>query len=216
MPLVVSRKIVEFFSGYPVKQFEKGQLLILADEDPKYIFHLIKGQVREYDISHKGDEIVVNVFKPPAFFPMSWAINKTLNQYFFEAATGVTVNQTPPSDVVEFLKANPDVMFDLLRRLYIGTDGLLRRMAHLMGGSARSRLLFELITECRRFGKIRRDGSYLISMNETEIGSRAGLSRETVSRETNELKKLGLIDVERQGIIVKKIKSLEKELGSGL
>jgi len=142
MPSQVANKIERFFSNYPLKHYRKGELLILADEDPKHIFHLTTGQVREYDISEKGDEIVVNVFKPPAFFPMSWAINKTPNRYFFEAAADVTARLAPPDEALAFLKTNPDVMFDLLSRLYIGSNGLLRRMAHLMGGSARSRLIF--------------------------------------------------------------------------
>lgn len=216
MPPRIARKVERFFNAYPLKSYDKGQFLVLADEDPKHIFYLLKGQVREYDISHRGDEVVVNVFKPPAFFPMSWAINKTPNRYFFEAATSVTVRLADPDQAVEFLKANPDVMFDLLSRLCIGTDGLLRRTAHLMGGSAKSRLLFELITECRRFGERRSDGSYLITMNESEIGARAGLSRETVSREIRELKKLNLIAVSRRGILLTDINALEKKLGHDL
>jgi CRP-like cAMP-binding protein len=83
MTLPVTKKVEQFFSRYPLKQYDKGEILILADEDPKYIYNLVEGHVREYDISYRGDEIVVNVFKPPAFFPMSWPIAKTPNRYFF-------------------------------------------------------------------------------------------------------------------------------------
>jgi CRP-like cAMP-binding protein len=212
----VANKIEEFFKQYPLKSYDEGQLLILADENPKAIIHLISGNVREYDISYRGDEIVVNVFKPPAFFPMSWAINQQPNRYFFEAASKVVAREAPPEEVLEFLKQNPDVMLDLLGRLYRGVDGLMRRMAHLMGGSARSRLLFELIIEAKRFGKVGKDNSCAIDISETEIGARAGLSRETVSRELRELKKQGLLNVNRQGILLKDIDGLEAVLGSTL
>jgi len=212
----VAKKVERFFSNYPVKQYDKGEILILADENPKFIYHIIEGHVREYDISHRGDEIVVNVFKSPAFFPVSWAIAKTPNRYFFEAGSKISVRQAPSVDVLDFIKANPDVMLDLLTRLYSGLDGMRRRMAHLMGGGAKSRLLLELIIECRRFGKHREDGSYLIRMDEGEIGARAGLSRETVSREIHELKELNLISVDRQGIVLKDIDALEKKLGPNL
>jgi CRP-like cAMP-binding protein len=149
MTLPVTKKVEQFFSRYPLKQYDKGEILILADEDPKYIYNLVEGHVREYDISYRGDEIVVNVFKPPAFFPMSWPIAKTPNRYFFEAAEKVKARLAPPEEVFDFIKNNADVTLDLLARLYIGVDGMRRRMAHLMGGSAKSRLLFELIIECR-------------------------------------------------------------------
>jgi CRP-like cAMP-binding protein len=216
MPANIAKKIEDFFSKYPLKKYEKGQLLLLADENPQNIVYLVSGHVREYDISYRGDEIVVNVFKPPSFFPMSWATNKIPNRYFFEAGSDVTCREAPPEDALEFIEKNPDVTLDLLKRIYSGVDGMRRRMAHLMAGSAKSRLLFELIIEAKRFGKELGKGAYLININETELGARAGLSRETVSRELHQLKNQKLIGVSRRGITLKNIESIESELGSNL
>jgi CRP/FNR family transcriptional regulator len=212
----VAEKVAAFFGDYPLKEFSKGEVMILADENPKYVYHLVEGHVREYDISYRGDQIVVNVFKPPAFFPMSWTLAKVPNRYFFEAGEKVKAHLAPVEDVYDFVKSDPDVANDLLVRLYTGIEGLQRRMAHLMGGSAKSRLLFELILECRRFGARRKDGSYIITISESEIGARAGLSRETVSRSLNELKRQNLISVSRPGIILKDLDALEIKLGADL
>ena len=209
-------KVRQFFSKYPIKTYNKGEVLILADENPQKISYIVSGHVRQYDISYRGDEVVVNVFKPEAFFPMSWAIAKTPNRYFFEAGENLKVHEAPPNEALKFLKENPDVALDLLTRLYRGVDGLTRRMAHLMGGSAKSRLLFEIIIECRRFGKKTTGQSYVIDMSESELGARSGLARETVSREIKSLKKLSLIDINRQGIIIKDINALENKLGPNL
>lgn len=83
MPTGISKKVEEFFSKFPLREYDKGELLVLSDENPKYIFYIVSGQIREYDISSHGEEIVVNVFKKPAFIPMSWAIAKIPNRYFF-------------------------------------------------------------------------------------------------------------------------------------
>ena len=212
----VAQKINDFFASYRLQYFKKRHILIYAGNEPPGIFYLISGQVREYDISDSGDEIVVNIFKPPAFFPMSWAINKTPNQYFFETTSPVSLKQAPADEALAFLKTNLDVVFDLLSRLYSGTDGILRRMAHLMGGSAYSRVLFELIIECRRFGKRQLSGTYIIDLHERELADRMGLSRESVSREIAKIKKLGLIEVSRKGLLIKNLTKLDKELGGGL
>lgn len=212
----IAKKIEAFFDNYTLRGMVQGHILIQAGDEPSGIFYLVEGEVRQYDISTHGDEIVVNVFKPPAFFPMSWAINRTPNQYFFEAATEISYRQAPAEAVVNFLKTNPDVTFDLLSRLYSGTNGLLRRMAHLMGGNARSRLLFELVVECRRFGQIQPDGSYLIALSEAELAKRAGLSRETVSRELTKLRGTNLVVVNRQGLVIRNLSDLEQELGNDL
>src|SRR3989338_3510127 len=212
----VASKVEAFFGRFLLKQAGVDEVLIRAGEDPPGIFYLVSGQVKEYDISGQGNEVVVNVYKPPAFFPMSWAINQTPNRYFFETIPPSSFRQAPAEQTLAFLKANPDVVFDLLSRVYSGTNGLLRRMAHLMGSSARTRLLFEILIECRRFGRQKLDGSWAVKIHENELANRAGLSRETVSRELTKIKELDLVDVDHSGISIKDPDKLEEALGDDL
>ena len=213
---LVRQKIANFFMRYPAKHFDKQELLVEANAEPPGIIHLVNGQVRQYDISDQGNEIVVNVFKAPAFFPMAWAITGTPNQYFFDAATDVDVHIAPPKETVAFLQQNPDVMYDLLARLYSGTEGLQRRMAHLMGGTAHTRLLFEIVTECKRFGTKQTGSTYALSLHEDELARRSGLTRETVNREIMQLKRSGLLMVEHKQLIIPDLARLEQELGENL
>jgi CRP-like cAMP-binding protein len=203
----VAQKIQDFFSRFPIRHYRKGQILIHAGDDPTHVFHLVSGRVKQYDISYRGDEVVLNMFKPPAFFPMSYAINGTPNVYFFEADEDIELRPVPIDDVLTLLKANPDVTYDLLSRLYRGTDGLLGRIAHLMAGSARSRVLYELLIQARRFGQPVDDGTQ-IPANEIDIGAQAGLARETVNREINKLKRDGFIDVQNNQIVIKDLDQL--------
>lgn len=209
-------KITDFFSKYPIRTFDKRQLLVRAEESLPGVFFIVEGRVSQYDITSSGNEVVVNVFKPGAFFPMSWAINNTSNPYFFEASTPVTVHIAPATETVQFLKDNPDVMFDLLSRVYRGVDGVLRRMAHLMGGDAKSRLLFELLNAAYRFGEPQANGSILITLRENDLARHSGLARETVNRCIQDLKTAGLVIVTREGITIKNLQQLEGQLGTSL
>lgn len=187
--------IQEFFARYRSRAYKKGQILIFAGDKPDSIFHLESGNVKQYDISPQGDEITINVFKPPAFFPMSTVLNDSENPYIFEAETDITVKQAPTKEVVEFIHDNPEVAIDLLKRVYRGMDGILARMAHLMKSSARDRLVYEILVTSKRFGKPHEsDGSFTTDINEHELASRSGLTRETVSREMQKLMKDGLVD----------------------
>ena len=213
MDALVSNKIEKFFAGYRIRKYAKGQVLILNGDGAEYVFNLVVGRVKQYDVTYRGDEVILNTFKPPAFFPMSLAINKTDNPYIYEAEVDVQVRQAPSEDVIAFLKSNPDVLFDLLSRVYMGVDGLIGRMAHLMASSAKGRLMFELLIEYRRFGKPQPDGSCLLEINEKELGAKAGLSRETVSRELHKLIRDGLVAAKPGKITVKNLDEFEKSLG---
>lgn len=201
----ISEKLEAFFTKFKHQIYKKGEILIRADDDPPGIFYLKKGYVKQYAISKKGDELVVNIFKPIAFFPMSWAINNTKNIYFFEAVTDVEVYKAPKEKVLEFVKNNTDVLFDLLGRVYKGTDGILTRMMYLMAGNAYARLIAELIILAKRFGNP-------LHISEIDLAERAGMSRETVSREMKILKSKNLVAFKRGVLGIKDIQEFENEL----
>jgi CRP-like cAMP-binding protein len=213
MDKVIADKIETFFSQYSLKKYPKGQILILNGSPTNHVFHLETGIVKQYDISYRGDEVILNIFKPPAFFPMSLAINGGESLYTYEAKTALELRQAPIDEVIKFLKGNPDVLFDLLGRVYNGVDGLLARVTHLMSSSARERLLFELLIEARRFGEKMPNGSYNLKISEKELGARAGLSRETISREMSKLHKDHIVKVDKHQINIPDLLNIVDKLG---
>lgn len=212
MPPTIQKKVTGFFNRYKELELAKGQLIIRAGQEPSGIFFLQQGQIRQYDITGSGDEIVICVFKAPAFLPMSWAINQTSNQYFYEAFTPIKFRKAPVEEVLSFLRSNPDVMLDLLSRVYKGIDSIQKRMVFMMQNSARRRIAFELIYSHERFGEKQKDGTINIQLRESELAARIGLTRETVNREIRSFKKLGLVNVSASGITINDISMLKKEL----
>ncbi len=212
----VNDKLQDFFARYRTRTYEKGQILVFANDDPEYIFYILKGTVRMYDVTYRGEEIVANVFKEGSFFPMSWAINHTPNYYFFQAAEDVEVALADPEQTVAFVKDNPDVMFDLLSRVYRGTDGMMLRMVQLMGGSARERLALELLIACRRFNQESNDTTCQLQMTESELAARAGLTRETVSRELRKLAREETVHVKQGFIRINDTQKLQAIVGKPL
>jgi len=206
------KKIDLFFSHYPVKVYRKGQILILVGDIVDSIYYLQKGRVKVYDVSYRGDEIILNTHSGPTFFPMSLAFNHTTSPYIYEAETDIEVRLVPKEEISTFLQAHPKTTLSLLSHSYNEVDAAMSKMSYLMGSSAKTRLVYEIICECRKFGELQADGSYVLSNNERGIGARAGLSRETVSREAKSLKQKKLLSIKHNSIIVQDIKKLEEHL----
>lgn len=211
MDTALSEKIDAFFGQFKKQLYKKGEILVRADDDPAGIFYLKSGMVKEYAISKKGEEVVVNIFKPHAFFPMSWAVNDMPNGYYFEAVSDTDVIRAPRERVLEFVKQNPDVLYNLLQRVYKGTDGLLTRMVYLMGGSAYDRLITEIIIQAKRFGETNKT-SVSLKVSETDLAAQTGMTRETVSREMKTLKNKGLVVLQRNSLVITSLQKLEDEL----
>lgn len=206
-------KLHEHFGKSDTKSFAKGTIITQANRDPEGVSFIVDGIVEQYDITPEGNKVTVNLFKPGAFFPMSWAINKTPNTYFFAALTDAKLQQANTDQTVKFLIDNPDVLMNLLSRVYRGTDALLKRLVLAINGAATNRLIFELLIESYRFGNIIDDRSVQINISRNSLAARSGLARETVSRELHKLDKLGLIYLTKQKIIVRNDK-LEQFLES--
>lgn len=210
--LTSTQAIEAFFSRYPVKKYKKGHILILAGERTDYAYYLVEGKMKVYDVTYRGDEITINTFRPPAFFPISLILNESVTRYIYEADTDITIQQAPREAAMSFLSENHDVVLDLLSYLYATLDDVLERMVHAIASSAKDRLIYCLVMECREFGELQADGTYSLAISEKELGARAGLSRETVNREAKILKITKLIEVHHNYIIILNIKKLERYL----
>ena len=211
MDIATSQKINKFFTKFKLTEYKSKELLVRAYDNPRGVFYLKEGFVKMYSISKNGDEAVLYVFKPNSFFPMSWAINSSRNHYFYEAMTPVKTYVATKENAVEFVKNNPDVLYDLLQRVFIGIDGLLIKMEYLMSGDAYCRLAVELITEAKRFG-VKNDKSYTLKISEKDLATEVGIARETVSREIKILKNKELITIAKKFITIKDLAKLEKEI----
>lgn len=208
----IQRKVTHFFADYPEHRASKGAIIVFGNEDPPGVILLTSGTVGQYDIGANGQKVMLNIFRTHAFFPLSWAINHTPNEYFFEALEPITYRVAPPEPTIAFLRDNPDVLLDVLSRVFRGTDGLLRRMIYLMSGDARSRLILEILIACQRWGKTQPDGRTSVQLTGNDLATRTGLSRETVSRLLQKLKNEGIVELQRGHIAVRDLATLQHAL----
>lgn len=213
MDASIAARLDEFFQQYPEYRLSKGAMIVAGHEDPPGVMRLTSGSVVQYDIGKEGQKLVVNIFRPPAFFPMAWAINKVPNTYFFETLDSVRYRLAPPDETIKFLLQNPDILLDLMGRVYKGVEGVLRRMTYLMASDARTRLLFEIFIMCQRFGLKQSDGSCVIKVRESDLAAYTGLSRETVSRLLTALKAEKLLAMQRGELTVASTQELGRLLG---
>lgn len=207
----VAQIVREFFSTYPLKNWPKQHTIIHAGDNPSGIYYIEIGGIRQYTIDNRGEEIVVNTYKPGAFIPMFWAFSNEPCKYFFDTTEETSLRKAPIDDVIQFLRTNPDVTFDLLARMYAGLDGVLSRMVHLMSGSAYARLLNELVIQTKRLHSPKTT-NITLPFKEYQLGSFCGLSRETVSREFKKLKAKKLVSISAAGITVHDLQLLDDEL----
>ena len=199
----VLEKLNSFFSQYKPLTIKKGKILYQPDDQILNIYLLKEGLVRQYSISEKGDEVTINVFRPYSFFPIMLILANQSNNYFFEAQTDITAFRAPAEKVIEFLKSEPEVLFDLTKRFSAAITGLSKRIEELSFDQASNRIASLLLYLAQRFGE-QNDGEIIINLPLThqDLASWTSLTRETASRQLKNLSSLGIISYNRQSITI--------------
>ena len=208
-----SELIENFFSKFKTINYKKGEIIIRSEEEPAGIFFLKKGFVKMNIIFANGSEFTLNIFKPGSFFPMIWAIGGVENYYFFQTMSEVTVQRATKLELLDLLKNNPDVMFDITKRILIGMNGLLTNFQYLIFGNSINRVAAAIYICSKRFGETNKNGEIVIKIKLThqDIANLAGMVRETASISIKKLERKGIIDHLNRLILVKDLKKLEME-----
>lgn len=195
--------------------YKKGEMILRADDPPHGVYYIEKGVVRQYTINVGGETLMLQLYRPGAFFPMTWAMSDAPNRYFFEAATAVIVRRAPRDDVRRFLDQHPEVLKGFVERLLTGVVGLWSRIEQLVLESAYTKTILLLLYYAGKFGVPEGGGVALeLSPTHREIAAWIGTTRETASLQVEALKKKKLIRTRGRQLIIPSLPALEKELSS--
>lgn len=212
MDQVIYDKTNDFFKSYPLIRMRKGQAILAAEKDIPDIFWIRQGAIRMYQISENGSEITLHVFRAPAFFPMMFYLSHRKGEYYFQAAETVIARKAPAEEVVAFLKANPDILFDLTSRFADAITGLLLRIGQLTAQNAYQRVASLLLYLSEKSGQPQPDGSLVIDikLSHPDIAAWIGTARETVSHQLEKLNQEGVITTKDRKFVVLDVEKLRQ------
>lgn len=213
MTHIKTRLFEEFYSQFRVRQYKQGEVLIRADDNPRGIFCLTEGYVRQYTVSESGMELTLHILKPTSYFPMVWAINGTPNMYYFEALTPVEIGRAPRKQVVSFIKDKPDLIFALMSVMLENYAESLTRIEHLVFSDAYRRVISILLYIAKHFGE--ESGDMMVvrhRFTHQDVATLVGVARETASIAMEKLSRRKLVRYVNHSMEFRNMDLLEKEL----
>ncbi len=210
----LNTKLNKYFSKHKKIFYKKGSAIIRAGEEPSGAFFLKKGYVKMSYVFENGVEIIFNIFKPGSLFPIIWFVGEVDNSYDYQAMTDIEVFKSPKAEVLKLLDENPDILFNLTKRIVIGFDGLLLNIRHILFGNSLVRVSSAIYIMVKRFGRREKGGKFFIKIKLThqDIASLSGISRETASIAIKKLERGGIITQKKGYFLVNDIKKLEESI----
>ncbi len=205
-------KLEQFFSQFRQIHYKKHALLMRADDIPSGVYYLYKGYARYYSLSEAGQELSYIIVKPQDIFPVIWAITDSSNTQYCEAMTDIEVSRAPKDEFVEFLRKNPDLLYEVFRKMLVRFEGVLDRMAYMVFGNAYQKVASILVICAERFGIKKGDKIIIrVPLTHQDIANLIGLTRETTSVEIKKLEKLKIYSKKGSFISVRNLEKLKKE-----
>lgn len=209
----IKPKVDKFFSKFPLAKYSKNKKILNAGENPRNVYYLKSGYVKMYSISESGKELTLNIFKADTYFPANWAIANIPNYFFYETMTNSEIAQVPNDFFLDFIKKDPEVLYDLTRRILSGLNGILVRMDYLLSTNAYTRTAATILMCSQRFGKqnSKKEIELQLPLTHEDIANLAGLTRESTSIELEKMVREGLIQNNKKHILVKDIDELRQK-----
>lgn len=199
-----------FFKQFKPLIFRRKET-ITGSDNLNHIFYLNQGYIRLYTISREGAELTLHIFSPSSVFPILW--NTQINEYYFESLTPVEVYSCETSRLQQLIKEKPDTNTELIQQLSFFSQKAINKLEFKIFGDAYQQVIATILDLVECFGK-KDEKDTVISywFTHQDIASLAGLSRERVTIEINNLLNKKLISYNSHFIAIPNLKSLKSEL----
>jgi CRP-like cAMP-binding protein len=208
--------LFDLFRSGLTKTYPKGY-----DFSPDHItasqsLHLIGyGYIKAFTTDNEGNERVLIVYGRGDMFPVLPLVNPNSRDIFYRALTSVKLHSVASNLAMDGIFNNLALSNAMIEKLLFQVTCLADLLENLAYMKANERLVYRLVILGARFGQKRGDQIRLDKLfTHNLIGSTINLTRETVSREFEQLMHKGLVDSINHEIVINDISRLHEELGN--
>ena len=197
------------------REFNENELVIDIEDETTDVRFVLSGHVRIISRMATGKEVILGEMGAGSYFGEFAAIDNAPRSANVTTLVRSRLCTMPSATFLQILGEHPGVAIKVMRQFSFLVRQLNLRLAEHSFLSAKHRLYNELIRLSRpRSGH---ENQRIISPPPTqrEIAERIGSRREVVSRELNALKREGLIEVARGGIVIAGVGELQRRVSEG-
>lgn len=200
------QKLEEFIQRYPLRKFDKDQLLLVQDERPRDIFYVKSGFIKGYDINVDGIEQHIWLGAKSDIIPYEWlfsAVDST--RLFYSAFTDLEVYIVNREELIAFFTQNPDVLLHVAHDMAAKLSDLTEKLTATEKPKASEKIIYMLNILAKRFGDGdgKQDKAQItVPLTQQDIANLLGLTRETVATELKKLKDKGFVYYDKWQFVV--------------
>lgn len=212
----LSVELGAFFGQFKLRSYRKRDIIIHEDDVPAGVYYVKSGYVRMYSLSRDGEELTRIIVGPRDIFPLRWALTCEPIDFFAEPMTDVLAWHAPREEFLAFVTSSPARFMELSQMVAHRMGNIYKRLGSVTWGNSYQKIASVFTALSEQFGETTEGGTRIaVPLTHKDIASLAGVCRETVSLEMEQLKRSGLIDYHGQTVVIRDIKGLEEASSAG-
>lgn len=216
IPLLAYLSKEEFLSIKPelfIHNYKKGETIFRSCDSADKMYIILDGEIKISKIMSDGKEQILYIYENGDFIGGHNILSEDKYVYSAYALEETTVLTLSSRVFNECLKSNTEFLIAILEQSYERirrAETLIDRLSVINADVKVAKLLMNMI---ELYGRKRPNG-ILVEFNITqeELGSLAGISRETMSRKLNQFEQNGIIQIISRGKILIKDENILRNL----
>jgi len=196
------------------RAFAKNDFVFKAGQNDLNVYILNHGRVKLYGSSPEGRDVLLWFSVPGEIFGLSECLQLGPRQVFARAAEPCEILCITHALFKSWLTTRPEVSVHLMRIMALRMRELGQRFLSLANGNIQMEIAQLLLRLCTTYGKLAGYDVHIgIPLTEQDIADMVGSSRQGVSTCLAKMKRLGMIDMVKHYLIIKKQGDLQTIAG---
>ncbi|MBD3918570.1 Crp/Fnr family transcriptional regulator [Paenibacillus sp. PR3] len=194
------------------RQVSKRTAIFAEGSEKESVYFIYNGLVKTFKTDENGHEQIVSFLKTGDMFPHTGFFNQQPYPATAEALIDCKLIAIPVRQFEQLMMNNPGIAIKLMRVMGDKIRELQEKLQVMSGQNVKNKVLAFLLQLADQHGEVRAHTITInLPMTHQEFANAIGTTRETINRMLNQLKDEGLIEVDRNRIVITDLEGLKQQ-----
>ncbi len=196
-----------------IRQFSQKDIIYEEGQTARWLYYVVEGQVKEYQINEYGKELTTQLINQGEFFGYFPLIKETAYGNNTACTNDTTLRLIPKDDFFLLLYNNRDFAAKFIKMIANRAEEIELKLIDVAYSSVRKKVANALCTFATSNNSDENKDHYEINVSRDDLATMAGTAKETLIRTLSDFKSEGLIKIEGKSLVIQNLNQLQNLIG---
>jgi len=206
------KELEKLSEGKELRSFNKKDIIYEQGKTARWLYFIVEGQIKEYQINEYGKELTTNLINPGEFFGYFPLIKNSKYNNNTSCTEATILRLIPKDDFSMLLFNNRDFAAKFIKMIANKAEDIEIKLLDIAYGSVRKKVANALYSFATNISNKENDKIEL-NVSRDDLAHMAGTAKETLIRTLSDFKQEGLVTIDGKKIIISDLDELKNFIG---